>query len=259
MRIKQSAVAGTFYPGSGDELALMVSQLLEKNPQQGCRPVALQVPHAGLIYSGGVAARAYNRIRPYLKEYSRVVLLGPAHRVPLQGAVVMSSDQWQTPLGNVALDRTFSEELINEGLVNVYDIAHEQEHCLEVQLPFLQVLNGGSEVLPVLVGQTSTAEVAELISRILQEPATLLLISSDLSHFHPYDEAQRIDQQTIRHICQLHSDLRPQQACGCYALNGLLKYAADNGLQAELLGYCNSGDSSGDYSRVVGYSAYAFY
>ena len=259
MRIKQSAVAGTFYPDNGDELALMVSQLLAENPQQGCLPVAIQVPHAGLIYSGAVAARAYNRIRPYLKQFKRVVMLGPAHRVPLQGMAVMSADEWLTPLGKVVLDRSFIHTLTSEGLVTLYDIAHQHEHCLEVQLPFLQMLNGGFLVVPVLVGQTPPEDVTALISRVLREPQTLLVISSDLSHFHPYEEAQQIDRATMQQISLLETNIKPQQACGCHALNGLLAYAAEHRLEAELLGYCNSGDTAGDHSRVVGYSSYAFY
>lgn len=259
MRIKQSAVAGMFYPDNADELAFIVSQLLVDNPQQGCMPVALQVPHAGLIYSGGIAARAYNRIRPYLNSIGRIVLLGPAHRVPLQGMAVMDAGLWQTPLGQIQIDSVLSDALVREGLVVVNDQAHAQEHCLEVQLPFLQVLDGEYRILPVLVGQTSLARVSALIGRVLKEPGTLVVISSDLSHFHTYSEANLIDRATLRQINQLNTDITAQQACGCYALNGLLAYAADNGLKAENLGYCNSGDTAGDKSRVVGYSSYAFY
>lgn len=259
MRIKQSAVAGTFYPDKPDELAVMVSQLLADNPQQGCKPIAIMVPHAGLVYSGGVAASAYNRIRPYLPVISRIVLLGPAHRVPLLGMAVMSADLWRTPLGQLRLDRDLSAALIDEELVSVNDVAHAREHCLEVQLPFLQLLDGGYSVLPVLVGQTPVEEVASLISRVLQEPETLILISSDLSHFHEYEAATQIDQATLQQINHLRCDIQPEQACGCYALNGWLAYAAQEGFQAEFLSYCNSGDTAGDRSRVVGYSSYAFY
>ena len=259
MRIKQSAVAGIFYPDNADELALIVSQLLAKNPQQGCMPVAIQVPHAGLIYSGGIAARAYNRIRRYLNSISRIVILGPAHRVPLQGMAVMDAGLWQTPLGQVQLDNVLTDALISEGRVSVNDMAHAQEHCLEVQLPFLQVLDGECRVLPVLVGQTPLSSVSALIGRVLKEPGVLVVISSDLSHFHSYSEANLIDRATLQQINSLNAEITPQQACGCYALNGLLAYASDHGLKAENLGYCNSGDTAGDKSSVVGYSSYAFY
>ncbi len=259
MRIKQSAVAGTFYPKSPDELAVVVSQLLADNPQQGRMPVAIMVPHAGLVYSGGVAARAYNRIRPYLSMLSRIVLLGPAHRVPLLGMAVMSAEFWRTPLGSLRLDNELSAVLAHEERVVVNDLVHAREHCLEVQLPFLQLLDGGYSVLPVLVGQTPVAEVASLIGRILMEPDTLIVISSDLSHFHEYTEAMSIDQATLQQINQLRPEIQPQQACGCHALNGWLAYAAQQGLQAEFLNYCNSGDTAGDHKRVVGYASYAFY
>ncbi|BBB26376.1 AmmeMemoRadiSam system protein B [Amphritea japonica] len=259
MRIKQSAVAGMFYPQSPDELAVMVSQLLADNQHQGCMPVAIMVPHAGLVYSGGVAAGAYSRIRPYLPMISRVVLMGPAHRVPLLGMAVMSADLWRTPLGTIRLDHQLSSVLTQEERVVINDVAHAREHCLEVQLPFLQLLDGGYLVLPVLVGQTPVNEVAALIGRILMEPETLIIISSDLSHFHEYDEAMAIDRATLQQINQLKPEIQPQQACGCYALNGWLAYAAEQGLQAEFIDYCNSGDTAGDRNRVVGYSSYAFY
>jgi AmmeMemoRadiSam system protein B len=259
MRIKQSAVAGMFYPDNPDELALMVSQLLADNPQQGRLPVAIQVPHAGLVYSGGIAAKAYNLIRPYLDSITRIVLLGPAHRVPLQGMAVMDAGLWQTPLGQIQIDNILSDELVREGWVSVNDQAHAQEHCLEVQLPFLQLLDGRYRILPVLVGQTPSAAVSALVAQVLEMPGTLLVISSDLSHFHPYSEACQLDRATQQQIAQLDSQITPQQACGCYALNGFLRYAQSAGLKAELLGYCNSGDTAGDKSRVVGYSSYAFY
>lgn len=258
MRIKQAAVAGMFYPQQPDDLALLVSQLLADNPKQGGRPVAIQVPHAGLIYSGGIAALAYNRIRPYLADYRRVVLLGPTHRVPLQGMAVMTAERWQTPLGEIEIDIALSQLLLEEGLVSVNDLAHAQEHCLEVQLPFLQFMQHDLNVLPVLVGQTPLESVVSLITRVMTEADTLLLVSSDLSHFHPYEQAKRQDQATLACINQLNSEIQPQQACGCYALNGLLAYAAKTGLKPELLGYCNSGDTAGDHQRVVGYCAYAF-
>ncbi|MBU2964501.1 AmmeMemoRadiSam system protein B [Amphritea sp. 2_MG-2023] len=258
MKIKQAAVAGMFYPQQPDELTRLVSQLLADNPQSGAKPVAIQVPHAGLIYSGGIAAKAYNRIRPYLADYRRVVLLGPAHRVPLQGMAVMSADRWQTPLGEVEIDTLLSQTLQQEGLVSVNDLAHAQEHCLEVQLPFLQLMQSDLPVLPVLVGETPVGAVESLITSVLAETQTLLLVSSDLSHFHSYEQAKQIDQATLTSIDQLSSDIQPQQACGCYALNGLLAYAVKTGLEAELLGYCNSGDTAGDHQRVVGYCAYAF-
>ncbi|MDO6564217.1 AmmeMemoRadiSam system protein B [Amphritea sp. 1_MG-2023] len=258
MKMKQAAVAGMFYPQAPDELALLIQQLLANNPQSGPQPVAIQVPHAGLIYSGGIAARAYNRIRPYLTQWHRVVLLGPAHRLPLQGMAVLSAARWQTPLGEIEIDTQLSATLQQEGWLSVNDQAHAQEHCLEVQLPFLQRIQSQLPILPILVGQTPLAAVESLIARVLAEAHTLLLVSSDLSHFHPYAQAQQLDRATLVSIERLSCDIQPSQACGCYALNGLLAYAAQQGLKAELLGYCNSGDTAGDRQRVVGYSAYAF-
>ncbi|GGK82634.1 AmmeMemoRadiSam system protein B [Amphritea balenae] len=259
MRIKQAAVAGMFYPDNPEELVQMVKRLLADNPQVGRLPQAILVPHAGLIYSGAIAARAYNLIRPYLNQIKRIVLLGPSHRVPLHGMAVMEADCWRTPLGDMVLDYRFSEQLVAAGLVGVNDNVHAQEHCLEVQLPFLQLLKSECSLVPILVGQTHILEVYKLIANLLQEPATLLVISSDLSHFHPYQEAREIDLETMSKISVARSDLRPQQACGCFALNGLLYYVAQHDWQAEQLAYCNSGDTAGDKNRVVGYASYAFY
>ena len=259
MRIKQPAVAGMFYPDDPRQLRELVSKLLQENPQQGGLPKAILVPHAGLVYSGGIAARAYNRIKPWLSHIKRIVMLGPSHRVALRGMAVMDADAWHTPLGDIGLDTSSTKTLVEQGLVGFVNQAHAQEHCLEVQLPFLQLLHGDFELLPVVVGQASADQVAALIEEVCKQEDTLVLISSDLSHFHTYDEARQIDLNTMNLISERRSNIQPQQACGCYALNGLLRYAEQNNWQAEQLAYCNSGDTAGDHSRVVGYTAYAFH
>ena len=259
MKIKQAAVAGLFYPDDPDRLALLVSQLLTDNPQYGSQPRAMIVPHAGLIYSGAIAARAYNRLRPYVNNIRRVVLMGPSHRVPLVSLATLSAERWRTPLGDINLDTAYRQQLINTGLVSNHDSAHAQEHCLEVQLPFLQLIGlDRAALVPIVVGRVPARQVAAVIEYVLEDPQTLLLVSSDLSHFHAYREACRLDAETAQHIEALQADLRPDQACGCFAMNGLLLSAQQLGLRAEPLGHCNSGDTAGDKSRVVGYAAYAF-
>ena len=259
MRIKQPAVAGMFYPDDPEQLRQLVGRLLQENPQQGGLPKAILVPHAGLVYSGGVAARAYNLIRPWLKSIKRIVMLGPSHRVALRGMAVMDADAWHTPLGDISLDTEYTKTLVELGLVGIANQAHAQEHCLEVQLPFLQQLQGRFKLVPVVVGQAGAEQVAKLVEEACNHAGTLVLISSDLSHFHSYEEAREIDLNTMNRISARMSDIQPQQACGCYALNGLLNFAAKENWQAEQLAYCNSGDTAGDHSRVVGYTAYAFH
>lgn len=259
MRMKQSAVAGLFYPDDPLQLRLLVENLLADNPCCGDRPRALLVPHAGLIYSGALAARAYNRLRSGLEQVQRIVLLGPSHRFPLQGIAALDADEWQTPLGIVEVDRRFNEALVTAGWAVYENRAHAQEHCLEVQLPFLQCLSAELPVVPLGVGQGDPQLLANLLRELLADPSNLLVVSSDLSHFHDYSSARQIDQLTLQSIDQLQADLLPEQACGCYALNGLLSAAAQLKLTAEKLGACNSGDTAGDHDRVVGYAAYAFY
>ncbi|MEH6580211.1 MAG: AmmeMemoRadiSam system protein B [Amphritea sp.] len=259
MRIKTAAVAGMFYPDDPDRLALLVSKLLTENPQHGPLPRALIVPHAGLVYSGGIAALAYNRIRPYVGRLKRVVLMGPSHRVALSSIATLSADKWRTPLGDIPLDIEYGQQLIETGLVTNNDAAHAQEHCLEVQLPFLQLIGLDKvPLVPLVVGRVQVRQVAAVIEYVLEDAQTLLLISSDLSHFHTYAKAQQLDAQTSQHIQELRADIQPEQACGCFAMNGLLLSAKRLGLQVERLGSCNSGDTAGDKSRVVGYAAYAF-
>jgi len=258
MRIKTAAVAGSFYPAEADELLSTVQELLANNPNTGPRPVALQVPHAGLRYSGGIAAAAYNRIKPYLSQFKRIVILGPAHRIGTDKMVCLDADAWQTPLGRFKLDKNLAGELIEQQLLHYNNAVHAQEHCLEVQLPFLQALGlGHLPLLPIVVGQVVPRQVSQLIEQLPAED-TLLIISSDLSHFHPQQQAVEIDGHTIFSIQRLQATLSPQQACGCHCLNGLLEYARSNKLAAELLAQGTSADAGGDVNRVVGYSAFAF-
>lgn len=266
MRVKNPAVAGMFYPENRVQLAQLVSQLLADNqhlqPESGVHPEvipkAVIVPHAGLIYSGAIAALAYNRLRAYTDSIKRVVMMGPSHRVPLSSIASLRAEQWRTPLGDVQLDTAFTRELEETGLVTVNDTAHAQEHCLEVQLPFLQNIGLDKAVVPLVVGHVDARQVAAVVEYVLSSEDTLLVISSDLSHFHTYDEAREIDAETSSHIERLNPDIKPEQACGCFAMNGLLLSAKQLGLTVEKLGICNSGDTAGDKSRVVGYAAYAF-
>ena len=260
--VRQAAVAGTFYPEQRDALLRMVRALLESAKPGGAAalaaPKALIVPHAGYVYSGVTAALAYARLAASRSSIRRVVLLGPAHRVALRGLALPSVQAFATPLGEVALDLQAMQAIAQLPQVQVSAAVHAQEHALEVQLPFLQVLLEDFKLVPLVVGEARAVEVAQVLDLLWGGPETLLIVSSDLSHYLPYSTAQATDQETVRHILQLDGSLSHAQACGATPVNGLLLGAQRHGLQAQLLGLCNSGDTAGDRERVVGYAAVAF-
>lgn len=262
--IRPAAVAGSFYPASPAELAEQVRACLAAvPPAEGdsapARPKLLVVPHAGYVYSGPIAASAYARLRPWAAQIRRVVLLGPVHRVPVRGLAVPTVEAFVTPLGRVPVDQAALAQLADLPQVLRSDRVHAQEHALEVQLPFLQaVLAPGWTLLPLAVGDASPDEVSAVIERLWGGDETLIVISSDLSHYLPYAQAQARDAETLRRLAAGATDLDPQDACGARALNGAALAAQRHGLRAERLDLRNSGDTAGDRRRVVGYAALAF-
>ncbi|NVK44573.1 MAG: AmmeMemoRadiSam system protein B [Oceanospirillaceae bacterium] len=259
MQTRPPAVAGVFYPDNPAELETLVDRLLGDNTHRGQAPRALVVPHAGLVYSGPVAAHAYSVLKPWVSNFERVLLLGPNHRVPLASMAVSSAEQFTCPLGKMALDTDSIAGWVERGLLEYNDEAHRLEHCLEVQLPFLLRLKSDWKLIPVVVGQVSTEKVARLVGEGLDDPSTLVLVSSDLSHYHAYDTARRIDAVTSQRIERMEPMLSPELACGCYAINGLLDAAGRRGLHIDRLDLRNSGDTAGPKDRVVGYGAYAIH
>jgi MEMO1 family protein len=248
------AVAGLFYPGDPQTLRVGLAQLLAANPATGPAPKALIAPHAGYVYSGPVAARAYNLLPAGIR---RVVLLGPAHRVPLRGLALPTVAAFRTPLGDVPLDLVAMRSLDALPQVVRSDEAHRQEHSLEVHLPFLQARLGEFTLVPLVVGWASPADVAEVLERLWGGPETVVVVSSDLSHYHPYADAQRLDEDTARRIESLETPLEGEQACGAHPLNGLLNLAKMKHLSIARLDLRNSGDTAGSRDRVVGYGAWA--
>jgi hypothetical protein len=254
-------VAGLFYPESRAELSVAVRTMLDSAPVETVArpPKALIVPHAGYVYSGPVAASGYARLAPLAGRIRRVVLLGPVHRVPLRGLALPGATVFTTPLGEVPLDSAGMQMLADLPQVTVSEAAHAQEHSLEVHLPFLQTVLGDFRLLPLAVGDATVEEVAEVLTRVWGGEETLIVISSDLSHYLPYEVARRTDNETVRHILALRADLDHREACGATPVNGLLACAAGHGLVAELLDLRNSGDTAGDKTHVVGYAAIAFH
>lgn len=258
--IRPPAVAGQFYPRDERVLRTQLAELL--NTAVGLdapgAPKAIIVPHAGYIYSGPVAASAYALLTPLRERIRRVVMLGPTHRMAVPGFALPAAQVFATPLGEVPLSRQAWLALQARRDVIVDDRPHAFEHCLEVQLPFLQMVLERFEIVPVLVGDASTEATASLLDSLWGGPETLILISSDLSHYLGYREAQASDRTAVEQVLALRPGLDHQQACGATPINGLLLAAHSHPLRAHLLDLRNSGDTAGDRSQVVGYTSIAF-
>lgn len=260
-RIREPAVAGLFYPAAATVLQAQVDGLLAAaKPPAGAQPRAIVVPHAGYIYSGAAAAEAYAQLAPWREHIKRVVILGPPHRVPMRGLALSSATAFATPLGELALDTQAESCWAAAQDVAVNDRAHAPEHSIEVQLPFLQTVLGDIRILPLLVADTAPARLAELLAPCWERADTLLVISTDLSHFLDYEAARRRDHDTDEAIMGLDATcIGPEQACGCRPLNGLLHLAANRAAHIERVALCNSGDTAGSHDRVVGYAAYVLH
>jgi len=259
---RPAAVAGMFYPANPRELARDVDDLLGHSAGAGLAPgfpKALIVPHAGYTYSGGIAAEAYDTLQPARGIVRRVVLLGPCHRLPVRGLALPDAAAFDTPLGRVPIDQEAVASLKRLTQVVVSSAVHAEEHALEVQLPFLQRVLGEFSLVPLAVGAATPAQVAEVIETLWGGEETLVVISSDLSHYHAYDEACAIDRTTANAILDFSTAIDHEQACGATPVAGLLLAAKRHGLNVELLDLRNSGDTAGGRSRVVGYAAFAFW
>ncbi len=265
-QIRQPAVAGAFYPAQKQILANDVNVLLaahqadnnDDSSNINISPKAIIVPHAGYIYSGSIAAAAYARLAAAHDTIKRVILLGPVHHIPVRGLALPGVDIFTTPLGDIAIDHAAAGTIENLPQVVVSPEAHAPEHSLEVQLPFLQTVLDNFTLIPLAVGDATPAEVAEVLDVLWGHTETLIVISSDLSHFLPYQTAQLVDSQAVKNILNLQHTLNHEQACGSTAINGLLLAAKHHHLQPHLLDLRNSGDTAGDKNRVVGYASFAF-
>jgi len=261
VEIRPPAVAGMFYPGDADSLSRDIRTYLDgavSATPLAQRPKALIVPHAGYIYSGPVAATAYALLKPLRSVIRRVVLLGPVHRVPVRGLALPGCRGFSTPLGSVPIDQIAIERLRLLPQVTTSMAAHALEHSLEVQLPFLQEVLGEFALVPLAVGDATPAEVAEVLDALWGGTETLIVISSDLSHYHRYEQARHIDANTCDTIRELRAHVDHDQACGGTPINGLMDVARRRHLIPHLLDLRNSGDTAGDRQRVVGYAAFAF-
>ena len=258
VQIRRPAVAGSFYPGSPEELEDTVGACLAAagTPDE-LPPKAVIAPHAGYVYSGPVAGSAYARLAPLRDQVERVVLLGPAHHVPCRALAAPGCDAFATPLGRVSLDHEALERALALPQVEIFDAAHAQEHSLEVHLPFLQTVLGEFRLAPFVVGDAEPREVDEVLELLWGGPETLLVVSSDLSHYHDYATARRMDAETTRAIEALEPEaIGYEQACGRIPVQGLLLAARRHGLRARAVDVRSSGDTAGPRDRVVGYGSY---
>ena len=257
--IRHPAVSGTFYPAGAAKLRQMVTEMLNEVEARKIPIKALIAPHAGYIYSGPVAASAYAPLAAQAESISRVVLLGPSHRVGFMGIAAPVSSTFETPLGRIDIDQQAIESILDLSWVQRSDYPHAQEHSLEVQLPFLQIVLDDFRLMPMVVGNATPKQVATVIDRLWGGPETLIVISSDLSHYLDYDSARRIDSKTTTAIEELRDeDIDFDQACGCLPVQGLLRIAKKRSLHCETLDLRNSGDTAGPRDHVVGYGAYVF-
>jgi len=258
--VRQPAVAGAFYPANAAVLRQTITQLLKSSvaPCDTDRPKALIVPHAGYVYSGPVAGQGYAQLITHAEIIRRVILLGPVHRIPVRGLALPKAYRFATPLGEVPVDQDSIRRLVGMPQVVVNEAAHAFEHSLEVQLPFLQSVLHDFSLVPLAVGDATAEEVADVLEVLWGGPETVILVSSDLSHYLPYAQAKQIDHDTVERILggrQLDSF---ERACGAVPINGLLLAASRHKLTPKLVSQCNSGDTAGDRQSVVGYSAIKF-
>jgi AmmeMemoRadiSam system protein B len=256
-KVRPAAVAGTFYPADPVELRLVIDSLLSRVATTAVEPKAIVAPHAGYVYSGPIAASAYAHLAPLRGRVRRVVLIGPSHRVAVAGLAASSAKAFATPLGLVPVDRRAVESLASLPQVVVSDEAHRREHSLEVHLPFLQVVLCDFAIVPLVVGEATAEEVAEVLNAVWGGPETLIVVSTDLSHFLDSPTARRVDGETCRLIVEGRGDeLSGQRACGFKGLAGLLTVARREQLPVTTVDLRNSSDTAGSADRVVGYGAW---
>ena len=260
-QVRLPAVAGQFYTDNPDVLQQQVTDFLNRaEAHHVATPKAIIAPHAGYIYSGPVAATAYKTLASQAEDIKRVVILSPAHRYGFRGIAWSSADYFRTPLGDIAVDHASIAQLQDLAFVANLEQAFENEHALEVHLPFLQTVLNDFSIVPFIVGMAEAVQVAELLERLWGDTETLIVISSDLSHFSPYEQARQHDMSTCDKIEQLdYESISGEDACGTYPLSGLLLVARNRNLHVQRLDLRNSGDTAGSKDSVVGYGAFVVY
>jgi len=258
--IRNPAVAGMFYPADSKELENTIRNFLADAKADQPVSKAIIAPHAGYVYSGQTAAKAYACLAQAANLIKCVVLLGPAHRYPFRGIAAPKADYFATPLGQIKIDHDMIAKISSLPQITVNDEAHAKEHSLEVQLPFLQILLKNFSLVPLVVGMSDADQVAKVLEQLWNGHETLIVVSSDLSHYHDYTTAQKMDKQAAQAILDLNPNaIKEEHACGRIPIKGLLHVAAEKKLRVSLIDLCNSGDTAGPKNHVVGYGAFHFY
>ncbi len=258
--IREPVLLDQFYPSDPVKLRSMVRDFIDAATTEEITPRAIIAPHAGYVFSGPVAGSAYAYIEKHKTAYKRAVLIGPAHRCAFAGLALSTASAFKTPLGEIPLDTGAADELSDLKYVKPLDEPHEYEHCLEVQLPFIQMTLGGIPIVPLLAGDIAPLDIAEAISLLMKKPGTLMIISSDLSHYYNYEDAKEIDAKTAKSIENLAAkEIGTEDACGCQPIRGLLLYAQKENLHITTVHLANSMDTSHMGGRVVGYGAFIAY
>ncbi|MFA5985491.1 MAG: AmmeMemoRadiSam system protein B [Methylococcaceae bacterium] len=254
---RQPAVAGMFYPANPGQLHQMLDQYLTDAETNAKVPKAIIVPHAGYTFSGAVAASAYARLKKANDLITRVVLIGPSHCLAFKGLAVTRAQTFSTPLGNISVDQKAISQLVKLPYVEFIEEAHAHEHSLEVQLPFLQEMLDNFDIIPIIAGEVSAHEICHILELLWGGEETLIVVSSDLSHYLDYASAKQMDAETSLAIVALADEkLAADSACGKTPVCGLIKYAQEQALAIQCIDLRNSGDTAGDKNRVVGYGAY---
>jgi AmmeMemoRadiSam system protein B len=258
--IRCPAVAGRFYPSDPALLERSVKTLMQpRTSSAGTVPKAIIAPHAGYSYSGPIAASAFANLLGLPGSLKRIVILGPSHHVAFDGLALCRAQAWATPLGTVPVDLEAVDRIRSHPCVKVFEPAHANEHCVEVELPFLQQTVPGFSVVPVVVGDASDAEVSAALELLWGGPETCIVISSDLSHYYAYETANQLDRATAQAIEALRPEaIQPEHACGRIPIRGLLRSAREHGLRVKTVDLRNSGDTAGSRDEVVGYGAFVF-
>ncbi|MCB0355987.1 MAG: AmmeMemoRadiSam system protein B [Bdellovibrionales bacterium] len=260
IRVRPTFVAGSFYPARTDQLSQLIQSFIHSVPNFHYNVKALIVPHAGYKYSGPIAASAYKLLGSQAHEIKRIVLLGPAHRVAFSGLALPEANFFDCPLGQLKVDDKLKNSIASVEGVIVSDLVHAHEHSLEVQLPFIKTVVPNATILPILVGMASPRQIQRVLESLQLDKDTLLIVSSDLSHYHSHQVAQKLDSETAAEIEHLNSNLLSgERACGYIAIQGLINYAKQKQWKCQLLDLRDSSDTAGEPDSVVGYGAFAFY
>lgn len=255
---RKPTVAGLFYPSETDNLSKLITDLLNQKPPVSFTKMLI-VPHAAYQYIGEILAQSYLHLFSRSQQIKTVVLLTPSHHIKFNGIAITSKDCYLTPFGEVIIDSDAMMTLLNFPQVVMFDDAHIKEHSIEIHLPFLQTILPSFSLVPLIIGETNSYNILEILEKLWEQEETLIIASMNLSHYQTYNIAQELDQRTSQAIESLHwQSLQTNQICNIHLISSLLQLAHQKSLTPKTIKVCNSGDLTGIKNRVVGYGAFIF-